>query len=475
MRTTNKRILAHVIALAMLTLAACADTPAPNSSLPEPVPPLRVEAPSSSATETALTVDEAEQALSEQLAEKCGFVIGDDYLEGGGTGAHSVMGVECYTFAWRNGQRWEGIQDRLQGDYAISVSGDEFFYYDRGKDAWFEGVGEQVEIPPENRVSAITPANGERIRERKAENADVVGWLTVPGTDVDSVIVLGKAGDNGFYTEHDFYGNPSKDGTYFADMRCDFSSPTREGIPQNITLYGHNWDENPDGRLFAQLKRYKDKAFAEAHPYIFFSTEEEDMAYEVFAVCDFPTKLSYIIPDHPWEALDEILNLAYEASIYDYHVNLTEADKILTLSTCSFNVPGREPLPLDEFPDYRFVVMARLTSPDEARKEKASLTVNEDILPPDDMPAIYSHHADMIMFGGVLYHNMAKTNHSDRIPEIDLSSLIPAGEVKRSGVIKELRDFDATKLPEGTPLYRIPGYGNMLVAKSGDEMLVYDC
>lgn len=328
------------------------------------------------------------------------------------------------------------------------------------------------EIPVEKRVAAITPTNGQRIQEKKGENEAVVGWLAVPGTHINSVIVQNPPDDNGFYTAHDFEGNPSKDGTYCADGRCDFSSPTREGISQNIALYGHNWEENPDGQLFAQLKRFKEPGFAEAHPYIFFSTEAEDMAWEVFAVYDITVNQPYIIPDLPWSSLSEMLDIVYAASIYDYGIRLTQSDKILTLSTCSFEVPGRSPLPLDVIPDYRFVVMARLVSPDDVGKETATFTINRNPLPPDDMPIIYSHHADVVQYNGRLYTNLARS-HADKIPTFDPANLIPVGEVVRSGVMSNLQNFDTTKLPAGTPLYRLEGYENLLIAKSGEKMFVY--
>lgn len=331
---------------------------------------------------------------------------------------------------------------------------------------------ESEEIPIENRIAAITPANVERILERKVENQDVVGWLTVPGTDIDGVIVQNPADENGYYTYHDFEGNLSKDGTYCADNRIDFSMPTREEISQNIALYGHSWDENPDGRLFAQLKRYKEPDFAETHPYIFFSTEAEDMTWEVFAVYHITVNQPYIIPDLPWASLSEILDIAYDASIYDYGIRLTELDKILTLSTCSFDVPGRSPLPFNIIPDYRFVVMARLISPDEVRKETVAITVNDTPLPPDDMPVIYSHHADVIQYNNTLYDNLARS-HSDKIPEIDPANLIYVGEVMRSGVMRDLQDFDATKLPEGTPLYQLESHENLLIAKPDEKTFVY--
>jgi len=130
------------------------------------------------------------------------------------------------------------------------------------------------------------------------------------------------------------------------------------------------------------------------------------------------------------------------------------------------------PRSLDTIPDYRFVVMARLVSPDDARKETVAVTINDAPLPPDAMPAIYRHHTDVIQYDGTLYDNLARF-HSDKIPEIDPASLIPVGEVERSGVMRDLKDFDATKLPEGTPLYRLEGYANLLVAKHGEETLVY--
>jgi SrtB family sortase len=299
-----------------------------------------------------------------------------------------------------------------------------------------------------------------------------VGWLTVPGTDIDSVIVQNPTDDNGFYSKHDFTGTPNRDGTYSADCRCDFTTPTREGISQNIALYGHSWDENPDGPLFAQLKRWREPDFAEEHPYIFFSTEDEDMAYEVFAVYHVTVNQPYIIPDLPWASLSEVLELAYDASIFDYGVQLTESDKILTLSTCSFEPPGRPPLPFDRIPDYRFVIMARLISPEDVRKETAVFTINDNPLPPDAMPTIYSHHADVVQYNGTIYDNLARS-HADDIPEIDPANLIPVGEIVRSGVMRDLQDFDATSLPKGTALYRLDGYENLLVAKHGNETLVY--
>ena len=72
--------------------------------------------------------------MSAHLADNYGFVEGSDYLDDGNE--ISVFNTDCFVFDWRSGQ--EGIKDRLIQSFAISIDGDKFFYYDAGKDAWFE-------------------------------------------------------------------------------------------------------------------------------------------------------------------------------------------------------------------------------------------------------------------------------------------------------------------------------------------------
>ena len=63
MKATTSRALVYIMALALLMLAACADEFAPSSSVPEPVPPLRVESAPSSDTGTVTIEDVAKQVI----------------------------------------------------------------------------------------------------------------------------------------------------------------------------------------------------------------------------------------------------------------------------------------------------------------------------------------------------------------------------------------------------------------------------
>jgi ABC-type oligopeptide transport system substrate-binding subunit len=110
MKTKISKLLAFLLALALLTLAAC--------------------------SKDNLTTEDAGKILSTYLMDNYGFVEGSDYLESGGESR--VFDVDCYAFDWRYGPQAVGIQDRLAGNYAISTDGNRLFYYDRGEDAWYE-------------------------------------------------------------------------------------------------------------------------------------------------------------------------------------------------------------------------------------------------------------------------------------------------------------------------------------------------
>lgn len=319
-------------------------------------------------------------------------------------------------------------------------------------------------LPPEQQVASITPKKRDAILDAERENGDVVGWLTVPGTDIDAPILKNPPGDNAFYTLHDFYGNPDPKGTYGADFRCSFEPADRDGISRNTTLYAHNLDENPDGEFFAQLKRYKDPAFAREHPLLFFSTEDEDMAWEVFAVYDAVTSFPYIQPNFTWEAFEQMLGFIQEASIYDYGITLTEDDKILTLSTCSYDVPGVGILPVHIQNDYRFVVMARLLKPDDAIVEEADPMLRDDILHPDSLPMIYGPDVDLFIYDGLECVNLNTLQTDGWDIHVDFNSLIAVGRIARGGVLMNPGEWEATKLAQGTVIYRNPEYRDILVA-----------
>ena len=85
-------------------------------------------------------------------------------------------------------------------------------------------------------------------------------------------------------------------------------------------------------------------------------------------------ELWYIEPAPVESEYNLMLETVKERSIYDYDVEVTAEDKILTLSTCTiaYGMSGRD--------NYRFVIVAKLVENAEAEQlnKTASFTFNED-------------------------------------------------------------------------------------------------
>ncbi|MBQ8598618.1 MAG: class B sortase [Oscillospiraceae bacterium] len=237
----------------------------------------------------------------------------------------------------------------------------------------------ETSVEEEPEIVVETPELGEDIATLKAQNDDVVGWLQIPDTEIDNAVM--HTTNNDFYHRKDELKQYSWTGCYYADYECTFG-PTSEDLGRSTVIYGHNvnYDDGKDKERFSQLFHFADEEWAKEHPYIFFSTPEEDMIWEVFAVAYTTTDFNYIQVLKDRKVSDEqiteaqminIVNEARERSEYDYNdVEVTGDDKILTLSTCSYKYGQRN--------DVRFIVMAKLVTEDDTLVETANITINED-------------------------------------------------------------------------------------------------
>ncbi len=166
-------------------------------------------------------------------------------------------------------------------------------------------------------------------------NADTVGWLTVPDTNINYPVVQ-KADDNEFYLDHSFYGEEDSNGSLFVDYRSDIVNENT-----NTIIYGHNMKSN---LMFGTLDSYLDENFFENHKTITFNTIYEHRTYEVFAVClakvEYQDENAYRYYNFiqannkaEWQAfLDNVSSL----SVFDIDLSeIKETDKFLTLSTCN--------------------------------------------------------------------------------------------------------------------------------------------
>lgn len=197
------------------------------------------------------------------------------------------------------------------------------------------------------------------------QNQDTVGWLRIPGTDINNSVL--QAHDNAYYLRRNERREQDIYGCYFADYECSIGS--REEFSPNTIIYGHSdLTDNPDGPRFSQLFRFTDPEFARDTPVIQFSTLEGLMNWEVFAVLYTDPDFYFINPDPP-EGVDQLAAEAMANSLYDYGVTVGPDDHILVLCTCTVKFGSGDT-------GHRFVVMAKLLPEEEPVPEQAQIKIN---------------------------------------------------------------------------------------------------
>ena len=141
----------------------------------------------------------------------------------------------------------------------------------------FAAVAEIAELPmTETTAESVTdaetetsaepteqPAAERNIQALIAKNADCIGWLSIDGTNINYPVMYTPS-DPQKYLRRNFYGKYSQSGVPFLDGRCDLQST-------NLIIYGHNMR---NGTMFADLKKYVDREFLNAHRTVKFETTD---------------------------------------------------------------------------------------------------------------------------------------------------------------------------------------------------------
>ncbi len=187
-----------------------------------------------------------------------------------------------------------------------------------------------------------------------ARNQDLVGWIEIAGLDISLPVVQGV--DNNQYLKTDFDGKTSKYGSIFMNSTNHFNT-----LDYNTTLFGHHMK---DQKMFGKLKQYKTVAGYKKAPVIEFGTLYADYKWKVFAVFitngtsagDDGYLFNYMFTDLSTNRkVEEFLGEIKLRSIYYPQVDIAVSDKILTLSTCTY-----------ELDEGRLVIMARMVRPGES-------------------------------------------------------------------------------------------------------------
>ena len=187
-----------------------------------------------------------------------------------------------------------------------------------------------------------------------AINSDFIGYLEVPGTKLLLPIVQKKdeTDAENSYLNKTFNKQSRKYGCPFVS---NYNSIGNNYLDYNTVIFGHYMK---DKSIFGALDKYKSLEGYKTAPVIYFNTLYNDYTWKViaaFVTNDKPEddnnyKFEYSrinLTDNSKKKA--FLNELAKRSIYDTGVSVNENDKLLTLSTCTY-----------EFENARFVVVARL-------------------------------------------------------------------------------------------------------------------
>ena len=160
----------------------------------------------------------------------------------------------------------------------------------------------------------------------KTINEDIVGWIYLPDTNINYPIVKGE--DNDYYLDHSFEKQSNYAGAIFMVYRQDGNF-----IEYNTFIYGHNmWHDT----MFTNIEKMKDESFFYDHPYLYLFTINGNYECEIFSIYTTTSNSdSYCIDFTNDQAYLDYLNMVQALSDFETDVVLSEADKIITLSTCS--------------------------------------------------------------------------------------------------------------------------------------------
>lgn len=174
----------------------------------------------------------------------------------------------------------------------------------------------------------------------QAINPQTVAWISSNDGSIHYPVVRGT--DNDYYLNHLIDGTVNRNGSIFMDFRneADFTD-------RNTFIYGHNM---LDGTMFASLSRYSEADYRRQHPNLLLVTPTGSYSLQVFAGSVVPGnsdiyQLSYRDDEEFSAYLEKVRAMSEFASDLD----VTEADRIVSLSTCAYH-----------YEDARYVLFCKL-------------------------------------------------------------------------------------------------------------------
>lgn len=164
------------------------------------------------------------------------------------------------------------------------------------------------------------------LQELKKQNGDVTGWLYFENEDISYPIMY--SGDDTTYLHTALDGSYASAGSIFMEENNhpDFQD-------SHTIIYGHNMRNLS---MFGKLRYYKQKEYYDNHTYFQIFTDKGIYRYQIFAYADVPAdSFVYQVPYGTDDSFTSFIQQLKKQSYYDTGVDVTQKDKVVTLSTCS--------------------------------------------------------------------------------------------------------------------------------------------
>lgn len=166
----------------------------------------------------------------------------------------------------------------------------------------------------------------------KGKNEDYVFWVSVDNTNINYPVV--QTSDNSTYLKKGFNKKKSSSGTIFMDTLNNFMTD------KNVVLYGHNMNNKT---MFNNLNKFKDRSFFNKNNKIRIKNTNngKEYIYEVFSVYHSDNNFNYntvVFNDN--YTFENYISDIKEKSMFKKNIDISPRDKIITLTTCSYEFKG---------------------------------------------------------------------------------------------------------------------------------------
>ena len=162
-------------------------------------------------------------------------------------------------------------------------------------------------------------------------NPDVMGWLTVYDTKIDYPVMNSKVSNDEYLSRNPF-GEIEASGSLFIDH-----NNSKNWTDFNTIIYGHHMAERA---MFGDLDFFLDKEFFDTHEYgnLYYSGKDHGIQFFAMLSVDSHAREIYNVPVTTEESKQAYLEYIKAHSKYRRDVEVTTANRIVLLSTCSEDI-----------------------------------------------------------------------------------------------------------------------------------------